>query len=57
MITIQYEITIARRGALTTTVRERSFKSQAALERWLDNSERDVTVLRYLSEQTQKQEG
>jgi hypothetical protein len=54
MITIQYEITIARRGALTTTVRERSFKSQAALERWLDNSERDVTVLRYLS---QNQEG
>jgi hypothetical protein len=54
MITIQYEITIARRGSLTTDVRERTFKSQAALERWLDNSERDVTVLRYLS---QNQEG
>lgn len=49
MITIQYEITIARRGALTTAIRERTFKSQTALERWLEKQAGNVTVLRYLA--------
>lgn len=49
-MTIQYEITIARRGKITTDVREKTFKSQEAFERWLDKNAGNVTVLRYLSE-------
>lgn len=56
--TIQYEVTIARRGQLTTTVKERTFPSPAALERWLNRAENqnNVRVLRYLDDRTQAQE-
>ena len=50
MVTIQYEITIARRGQLTTTVKEKTFRSQAAFERWLSRMAGNVTVLRYAGE-------
>jgi hypothetical protein len=49
MVTIQYEVTIARRGQLTTTVKERTFKTEDAMAKWLDRPENEgnVTVLRY----------
>ena len=52
-VTVQYEVTTQRRGQLTTTVRERTFKSSVALERWLERPENqgNVTVLRYLATQ------
>lgn len=48
-ITIQYEATIARRGQLTTTVKERTFPSEKALDRWVEKNEGNVTILRYLA--------
>ena len=36
MITIQYEQVIARRGSLTTTIKERSFKTEDAMAKWID---------------------
>jgi len=50
MVTIQYEVTIARRGQLTTTVNEKTFKSEGALEKWADKNSGNITILRYLSE-------
>lgn len=47
-ITVQYEITTARRGQMTTTVKERTFSSEAALARWADKRAGNVTILRYL---------
>lgn len=49
-MTIQYSITTQRGGRLTTTVRERSFTSQAAFERWMTRPEiaGNVEILRYL---------
>ena len=51
-MTIQYEVTVARRGQLTTAVKEKTFKSEDALNRWLDRPENqgNVTILRYLAE-------
>lgn len=49
-VTVQFEMVIARRGALTTTVKERRFPSEAALQRWADKHAGNVTILRYLSE-------
>lgn len=37
-VTIQYEQVIARRGTLTTTVKERRFKSEAAMSRWAERA-------------------
>ena len=46
-VTVQYEMDIARRGQLTTTVKERTFKTQAAFEKWLDKMAGTVKVLRF----------
>jgi hypothetical protein len=51
MITIQFEATIARRGQITTTVKEKSFKSEEALERWAEKMSGNITILRYLAEE------
>lgn len=51
-VTIQYEITIARRGSLTTTVKERRFPTQHAFEQWAEKNAGNVTVLRYLAEES-----
>jgi hypothetical protein len=48
-VTIQYEISIARRGQLTTTVKEKTFKSEEALNRWAEKNAGNVTILRYLN--------
>lgn len=51
MVTIQFEVIITRRGQMTTTVKEKSFKSQEALERWAEKMAGNITILRYLAEE------
>jgi hypothetical protein len=55
-ITVQYSITMARRGQITTTVKERTFPSEAALERWAAKMSGNIEILRYLDNRTQQQE-
>ena len=56
MVTIQFEITTARRGQLTTTIKEKTFKCGLAYAKWLEKNDGNVTVLRFLSDRTQQQE-
>lgn len=55
-ITVQYEITMTRRGEMTTDIRERTFASQAALERWAELNSGNAKILRYLSDRSQTAE-
>jgi hypothetical protein len=55
-ITVQFEMTTARRGQMTTTIKERTFPSEAALDRWTEKMAGNVTILRYLDARTQEQE-
>lgn len=47
-VTVQFEIDIARRGQLTTTVKEKTFKNGWVYAKWLEKNDGRVRVLRYL---------
>jgi hypothetical protein len=51
-ITVQYEMTIARRGKLTTTVKEQTFRNAEALNRFCDKHAGNVRILRYLASES-----
>lgn len=53
-VTVQFEMTTARRGHLTTTVKERTFRSAAALLRFEEQHAGNVRILRYLSERDEQ---
>jgi hypothetical protein len=52
IITVQYEMTIARRGILTTTIKEKTFKSEEACEMFFEQHAGNATPLRYLSQES-----
>ena len=47
MVTIQYVVWTARRGQLVQTVKERTFPSDKALNRWAEKHAGNIEILRY----------